>query len=108
MGRGMLAGRDNNDLELKKNTHSRIPNTSKVNPIFSTCDVENNLDFLVSGRSDSSHFLVPLGAQVRLRVGVLLLLAQLTPSCGKSRLKISIVLGALKTPAVAPPSWYWY
>lgn len=68
-----------------------------------TCDVEKDLDLLVSdGSSDSSQ---PLDVAVRLRAGVSLLPAELPRACSKARLKVSIVLSALRAPAVAPTPW---
>lgn len=73
------------------------------NHALNTCDVEKDLDFLVSdGPSDSSE---PLDVAVRLHAGVSLLPAELPRACSKARLKVSIVLGALRAPAVAPTPW---
>lgn len=70
-----------------------------------TCDVEKNLDFLVSSRSPDSS--LPLCQWVRSHGSVSLLSGERTCACSKAGLKISIVLGTLSAPAVAPTTWCW-
>lgn len=76
--------------------------TSTYNVSF-TCDVEKDLDLLVPG--GSSDLPVPLGALVGLHAAVLLRLGEVPAARGKARIKVGVILGALRTPAVAPTPW---
>lgn len=80
--------------------------------ICPTCDVEKDLYLLVSGgASDPS---VPLGALgawralLALHATALLPTDKLSGAWDKSWFKVGVVLGALRTPAVTPTSWYWW
>lgn len=101
-GRGMLAGRFNNNPEVLKTVLSLL---LKVAPPPITCDVEKDLDFLVSGWSPDSP--LPLCHRVRPHGGVPLLPGERARACNEAGLEISVILGTLSAPAVAPTSWCW-
>lgn len=71
---------------------------------YFTCDVEEDLDLLVSGGASESP--VPPGAILLVEGAVLLhAAAELLGAGGEARLKVGVILVALRTPAVAPTSW---
>lgn len=99
----MLAGRFNNNPEALKTVLSLLSKVATHPPI--TCDVEKDLDFLVSGRSPDSP--LPLSQRVRPHGSVPLLPGERARACSEARLEISVILGTLSAPAVAPTSWCW-
>lgn len=101
----MLAGRFNNNPEVLETVLSLLSKVATPPSPPITCDVEKDLDFLVPGRSPDSP--LPLCQRVRPHGGVPLLSGERARVRSEAGLKISVILGTLSAPAVAPTSWCW-
>lgn len=99
----MLAEGQNNGSHFQKHTQQYFLHFQRSSLL--TCDVEKDLDFLVSGRSPDSS--LPLQQWVRSQGGVSLLSGEWARACCEAGLEISVILGTLSAPAVAPTPWCW-